>query len=186
MGGGVLGVGKPKGPSHRGPLLVGLVEGSVEVGQQLVPHLDGPPAGICHRLPQVQLLHFTQPLMCKSRKAVCEYGFSSLLGAEGHETWGNCCCMMCDSSSALWCGQVPACHAKKHAQVTINSTHICIIVSYRANRKVSGHFDISEQVLTVRPLQLHKAQHSLWDNRGKQPLKQPLMVTGNAPLQCTV
>ena len=51
MGGGVLGVGKPKGSSHRGPLLVGLVEGSVEVGQQLIPHLDGPPAGICHRLP---------------------------------------------------------------------------------------------------------------------------------------
>ncbi|KAA6416848.1 MAG: hypothetical protein FRX49_13191 [Trebouxia sp. A1-2] len=35
MGGRVLGVGKPQGSSHRGAQLVGLVEGCVEVGQQL-------------------------------------------------------------------------------------------------------------------------------------------------------
>ncbi len=62
MGGRVLGVGKPQGSSHRGALLVGLVEGCVEVGQQLVPHLDGTPACICHRLPQIQLLHMNRLL----------------------------------------------------------------------------------------------------------------------------
>ena len=63
MGGGVLGVGKPQGSSHRGALLVGLVEGSVEVGQQLVPHLDGTPACVCHRVPQIQLLHMNRLLL---------------------------------------------------------------------------------------------------------------------------
>ena len=63
MGGGVLGVGKPQGSSHRGALLVGLVEGCVEVRQQLVPHLDGTPACICHRLPLIQLLHMNRLLL---------------------------------------------------------------------------------------------------------------------------
>lgn len=62
MGGRVLGVGKPQGSSHRGAQLVGLVEGCVEVGQQLVPHLDGTPACICHRLPQIQLLQMNRLL----------------------------------------------------------------------------------------------------------------------------
>ena len=56
MGGGVLRVVKPEGSGHRGALLVSLVEGGVEVGQQLVPHLDGTPPCICHGLPQIQLL----------------------------------------------------------------------------------------------------------------------------------
>jgi len=66
MGGGVLGVGKPQGSSHRGALLVGLVEGCVEVGQQLVPHLDGTPACLCHRVPQIQLLQMNR-LLLKAR-----------------------------------------------------------------------------------------------------------------------
>jgi hypothetical protein len=68
MGGGVLGVGKPQGSSHRGALLVGLVEGCVEVGQQLVPHLDGTPACLCHRVPQIQLLQINR-LLLKARIA---------------------------------------------------------------------------------------------------------------------
>lgn len=46
--GNVLREGKPEGLCHGAALLVGLVEGSVEVGQQLVAHLDGSPPCICH------------------------------------------------------------------------------------------------------------------------------------------
>lgn len=40
--------GEPEGLCHGAALLVGLVEGSAEVGQQLVAHLDGPSPRICH------------------------------------------------------------------------------------------------------------------------------------------
>ena len=73
MGGGVLGVGKPQGSSHRGALLVALVKGCVEVGQQLVPHLDGTPTCICHRLPQIQLLQ-TNRLLLKAHTWLPQLG----------------------------------------------------------------------------------------------------------------
>lgn len=77
-----------------------------------------------------------------------------------------------DSSSALLCGHAAVCHAKQHVQVTINScpTHLRMIVAYRADGKVSGQLHISEQVFTVRPLQLHQAQHSVRDMRGQTAL----------------
>lgn len=39
---------KPEGLGHRGTVLIGMVEGGVQVRQQLVPHLDGTPPCICH------------------------------------------------------------------------------------------------------------------------------------------
>lgn len=46
--GNIMREGKPEGLCHGAALLVGLVEGRVEVGQQLVAQLDGPPPCICH------------------------------------------------------------------------------------------------------------------------------------------
>ena len=60
--GNILREGKPEGLCHGAALLVGLVEGSVEVGQQLVAHLDGSPPCICHWIPQIQLLHISKQL----------------------------------------------------------------------------------------------------------------------------
>ena len=54
--------GEPEGLCHGAALLVGLVEGGVEVGQQLIAHLDGTPPSICHRLPQIKLLHTLEQL----------------------------------------------------------------------------------------------------------------------------
>lgn len=48
MGGGVMREGKPEGLGHGGALLAGVVESGVQVGQQLVPHLEGTPPCICH------------------------------------------------------------------------------------------------------------------------------------------
>lgn len=44
----ILREGKPEGFCHGAALLVGLVESGVEVGQQLVAHLDGSPPCIRH------------------------------------------------------------------------------------------------------------------------------------------
>lgn len=57
MGVGVRGVGEPERLGDRGALGVGLMEGGVEVRQQLVAHAQRSPPSFCHQFPLIQLLH---------------------------------------------------------------------------------------------------------------------------------